>query len=149
MAVSQDDPDKLVMLARADNADAMTATSSDGGLTWTSFTAATSLPSHNVARSYFGKDSNGQYLYLYTTCTSTETRPALNYETKRPGAAWSGAKFFADGPSAELDPTPAGTGEGWDTYPMADEYAPGRFFVVWEFDTSRIKVNKLDISDAP
>lgn len=149
IAISQDDPSKLVMVARADNANAMTATSSDGGMTWTPFSAAAALPSYNVARSYFGKDSDNQYLYIYTTGTDTLTRPALNYKTKRPGAAWSAAKFFADGPSSELDPTPAGTGAGWDTYPMADEYAPGKFFVVWEFDTSRIKVNKLDISDAP
>ncbi|WP_416985914.1 exo-alpha-sialidase [Streptomyces sp. T028] len=150
IAVSQDDPNKLVMVARAANANAMTATSSDGGLTWTSFTADTNLPSYDVARSYFGKDSSGQYLYLYTTGTSTITRPALNYKTKRPGAAWSAAKLFADGPSSELDPDQQGTtGAGWDTYPMADEYAPGKFYVAWEFDTSRIKVNKLDISDAP
>ncbi|KUO21661.1 hypothetical protein [Streptomyces dysideae] len=93
---------------------------------------------------------HGQYLYIYTTGTSTETRPALNYKTKRPGAAWSAAKFFADGPRDQYDPDQQNTtGEGWDTYPMADEYAPGRFYVAWEFDTSRIKVNKLDISDAP
>lgn len=149
IVVSPDDPNTLIMVARADNANAMTATSTNGGTSWTAFTAATGLPSNNAARSYFGKDSNGQLLYIYTT-GDTNTRPALYYKTKRPGAtSWSAAKFFADGPASQEDPTPAGTGAGWDTYPMADEYAPGKFFVTWEFDTTRIKVNKLDISDAP
>ncbi|MFI7237258.1 hypothetical protein [Streptomyces cyaneofuscatus] len=42
----------------------------------------------------------------------------------------------------------SGTGAGWDTYATADEYAPGKYFVTWEHDTSAIKVNRLDVSDA-
>ncbi|WP_328580647.1 sialidase family protein [Streptomyces sp. NBC_00370] len=37
-------------------------------------------------------------------------------------------------------------GADWDTYPMADEYAPGKFYVVWEADTMHIMVGKLDVS---
>ncbi|CAM5390638.1 sialidase family protein [Streptomyces aurantiogriseus] len=148
IAVSQDDPNKLVMVARSRDTQtrAATATSSDGGLTWTPFTLDTNLPSYN-SKVQFIKDSNGQYLSLYNTATN---RAVLNYKTKRPGAAWSAGKFFANGAAGDQDPDQQGTtGAGWDTYPMADEYAPGKFYVVWEFDTSRIKVNKLDISDAP
>lgn len=32
---------------------------------------------------------------------------------------------------------------------MADEYVPGKFWVVREFDTTRIKTNRLDVSDVP
>ncbi|KKD03614.1 hypothetical protein TN53_34210 [Streptomyces sp. WM6386] len=53
-------------------------------------------------------------------------------------AAWLAQEL--DGP-ADTD------GSGWDAYPMADEYAPGKFYVVWEYDTSRIEVAKLDISN--
>lgn len=149
IAVSPADSTELVMVARSGEAEAVTSTSSNDATSWPAFTTATGLPSNNAARSYFGKDSSGQLLYIYTTGDS-KSRPELYYKTKRPGAAsWSAPKFFANGPASQQDPTPAGTGEGWDTYPMADEYAPGKFFVTWEFDTTRIKVNKLDISDAP
>ncbi|MFE2046413.1 sialidase family protein [Streptomyces sp. NPDC059477] len=143
---------ELVMVARSEDANAMKATSSDGGVTWTAFDADINLPSLNTSKAFFIKDSNGQYLYIYNTPISSPDsdayRDILNYRTKRPGAAWSDYKFFADGFELDEDTTPAGTGKGWDTYAMADEYAPGKFYVVWEFDTTRIKVNKLDISDA-
>ncbi|MER5209160.1 sialidase family protein [Streptomyces sp. NPDC002838] len=147
IAVSQDDPNKLVMVARsaASRTRAATATSSDGGQTWTPFMLDSNLPSYDV-KVQFTKDSNGQYLSIHNTA---KDRKVLNYKVKRPGAAWSAGKFFADGPAADEDKTPVGTGAGWDTYAMADEYAPGKFYVAWEFDTSRIKVNKLDTSDAP
>ncbi|MFF1295327.1 MULTISPECIES: sialidase family protein [unclassified Streptomyces] len=149
IVVSPGSTNELIMVARSGEAEAVTATGANGGKDWTAFTSATGLPSNNAARSYFGKDSNGQLLYIYTTGAS-DTRLALYYKTKRPGAtSWSATKKFADGLASEEDTTPAGTGKGWDTYPMADEYAPGKFFVTWEFDTTRIKVNKLDISDAP
>ncbi|MFI0960943.1 hypothetical protein ACH4S8_05940 [Streptomyces sp. NPDC021080] len=61
--------------------------------------------------------------------------------------AWSAARLFADGPASDNTDQP--DGKGWDDYPMADEYAPGKFWVVWEFDTTRIKTNRLDVSDAP
>ncbi|MGW7209720.1 sialidase family protein [Streptomyces sp. NPDC054837] len=149
IAVSPDSSDTLIMVARAANANAMMATSTNGGADWTSYAPAAGLPSNDVARAYFGKDSTGRLLYIYTT-GDTISRPALYYTTKRRDAtSWSAPRRFADGPESEQDKTPAGTGAGWDTYPMADEYAPGKFFVTWEFDTTRIKVNKLDISDAP
>ncbi|MBZ9640859.1 glycoside hydrolase [Streptomyces sp. PSKA30] len=149
IAVSQDDANDLVMVARAANPRAVMATSHNVGDSWEAFAPNSDLPSYDIAKSYFTKDSTGQYLYIYNAGTDKANRDVLNYKTKRPGQPWSAAKLFANGPTSEKDPTPVGTGELWDNYAMADEYAPGKFFVVWEFDTSRIKVNKLDISDAP
>ncbi|MGW3283099.1 sialidase family protein [Streptomyces sp. NPDC001002] len=141
---------QLFMVARDSAAGAATSVSDDGGESWSAFTDDPFLPSDNIARSFFTTDSNGQYLYIYNSGEGSSTRDILDYETKRPDSdIWSPYKFFASGPSSdELDPG-SGTGKGWDTYPMADEYAPGKFWVVWEFDTTRIKTNKLDISDAP
>ncbi|MFI7410058.1 exo-alpha-sialidase [Streptomyces sp. NPDC049627] len=149
IAFSQSDTatkDELVMVARSKNAQAVTSTSPDGGRTWnpTSFASDANVPSNN-SKVYFTKDSNGRYLAIYNTATD---RGVLNYKVKSPGGAWGAGKFFANGTEPEVD-SPGTTGEGWDTYAMADEYAPGKFFVVWEYDTSRIKVNRLDISDAP
>jgi len=140
--------DSLYMVARDDRAGAATSTSSDGGVTWQPFVADADLPSNNIARSFFTTDSDGQYLYIYNTGAGLSSRDILNYKTRRPDAtAWSAAKPFADGPASDNTDQP--DGKGWDNYPMADEYAPGKFWVVWEFDTTRIKTNRLDISDAP
>ncbi|QIQ04283.1 sialidase family protein [Streptomyces liangshanensis] len=137
----------LVMVARAKSAGAATSTSTDGGASWTPFTTDTALPSYNIARSYFANDSGGQYLYIYNAGSDSSNRDVLDYKTKRPGAAWSAAKPFADGPVSDNTDQP--DGKGWDNYPMADEYAPGKFWVVWEFDTTRIKAKPLDISNTP
>ncbi|MEV0554673.1 sialidase family protein [Streptomyces sp. NPDC050597] len=149
LTVSQDDPNKLVMVARSNYAvskvSAVTATSADGGLSWTDWALDSNVPS-NDSKVFFTTDSAGRYLTIANTSLDASAyRKVLNYKVKSPGKAWRAAKLFADGPAD--DPTPAGTGAGWDTYPMADEYAPGKFFVVWEHDTSAIKVSRLDISD--
>ncbi|WP_280876317.1 sialidase family protein [Streptomyces pseudovenezuelae] len=138
----------LFMVARDDRAGAATTTSTDGGVTWQPFVADADLPSNNIARSFFTTDSNGRYLYIYNTGAGLSSRDILDYKTRGPGAtAWSAAKRFADGPEDTNTDQP--DGKGWDNYPMADEYAPGKFWVVWEFDTTRIKTKTLDISDAP
>ncbi|RZB16320.1 exo-alpha-sialidase [Streptomyces sp. F001] len=140
---------ELVMVARSENAQAMRSTSPDGGVTWTPFAADPDLPSLDTSKAFFAKDGNGRYLYIYNTPTpktAPEYRDILNYREKAPGAAWGEATFFADGFELDEDETPAGTGKGWDTYAMGDEYAPGKFWVVWEFDTTRIMTNKLDMS---
>ncbi|MYS19984.1 BNR repeat-like domain-containing protein [Streptomyces sp. DvalAA-14] len=155
LALAQDDDPSapvdarhLVMVARSGTTDAaQQATSSDGGATWTDFAPNPDLPSHNIARDFFTKDSDGTYLYIYNSGLDASDRDILDYKIRPAGQSWTAA-FFADGSSADWDPTPAGTGRGWDTYPMADEYAPGKYFVVWEFDTSRIRVRTLDISAA-
>ncbi|MCT9082035.1 sialidase family protein [Streptomyces fulvoviolaceus] len=150
LVISQDDPTKLLMVARSTPADgtsptfALTAVSTNGGESWGALSTDTNVP-NNDSKGYFTKDSTGRYLTIYNTKTNP-IRQAMNYRTKSPGAAWSSSKLFAD-PTGPTDPTPAGTGAGWDTYPMGDEYAPGKYFIVWEHDTSAILVSKLDISD--
>ncbi|MFE4695643.1 sialidase family protein [Streptomyces sp. NPDC056738] len=137
----------LFMVARDKSAGAATSMSTDGGETWTAFETDTSLPSYNIARAFFTSDSTGQYLYVYNAGTDASNRDILNYRTRRPGGSWSTPKLFANGPASDNTDQP--DGKGWDNYPMADEYAPGKFWVVWEFDTTRIKTNRLDISDTP
>lgn len=162
LVVSQDDPNKLMMVGRTSYfpADvyntgptyAATTTSTDGGLTWTGWVQDSNIPNYQT-KGYFTKDLNGQYLAIYNTFGGRFIGPAserpplfreiLHYKTKRPGMPWNAGQFFANGPKITT-----GDGSGWDTYAMADEYAPGKYFVVWEHDTSQIKVNKLDVSDA-
>ncbi|MFE1307983.1 hypothetical protein [Streptomyces sp. NPDC058755] len=94
IAVSQDDPNKLVMVARSGGpASAPTATSSDGGMSWTPFTLDTNLPSHDV-KSFFAMDSNGTYLFSDTTGQPRRTagRPLSVPPVARPvggTAAWA------------------------------------------------------------
>ncbi|WJV46605.1 sialidase family protein [Streptomyces flavofungini] len=142
IAVEQDDSRTLVMKARSSRtpssqAYAATATSTDSGRTWTPFALDPNVPNHDT-KGYFTKDSGGRYLAIYNTA---KDRQILHYKVKRPGGSWGPGRLFADGP-----PVTDGTGAGWDTYAMADEYAPGRFYVAWEHDTSSIKVRRLDIS---
>lgn len=137
----------LFMVARDKSAGAATSMSTDGGETWTDFETDTSLPSYNIARAFFASDSTGQYLYVYNAGTGASNRDILNYRTRRPGGSWSTPKLFANGPAGDNTDQP--DGKGWDNYPMADEYAPGKFWVVWEFDTTRVRTNRLDISDTP
>lgn len=158
LAVSQDNSADLVMVARAATPghSAATATSHNGGQNWCEpvnnpgnciFTEAIGLPSYDIARGFFTKDANGQYLYIYNSGTTKDDRDQLAYKVKPRGGAWSAAASFVD--TNESSPTqPDGKGAGWDTYPMGAEYAPGKFFVVWESDTMHIEVGKLDVSGA-
>lgn len=152
LVVSQEDPPTLLMVARSTPPTlgtpsfALTATAAgtDPGASWGDFALDPNLP-NNDSKGYFTKDSTGRYLTIYN---ADPQRQGLNYRTKRPDpAVWSTSKPFAN-PDGPNDPTPSGTGAGWDTYPMADEYAPGKYFVVWEHDTSAILTCHLDISGA-
>ncbi|WP_165367505.1 sialidase family protein [Phytoactinopolyspora endophytica] len=162
LVVDQDDPNKLIMFNRVafPAEDYVTGPvytsrteSTDGGLTWSPLELDTNIPNMGT-KGYVTKDSNGQYLAIYNTMggrfpSPIETRPEefraiLNYKVKKPDQPWGPGRFLADGPEVVDRPHSA----GWDTYAMADEYAPGKYFVVWEHDTSAIKVAKLDISDA-
>ncbi|MDX6351531.1 MAG: hypothetical protein QOF84_6321 [Streptomyces sp.] len=159
IAVSQDNAQELVMVARAKSpgGNAATATSEDGGKTWSAFAEDPNLPSYDVAKDFFTKDSDGQYLYIYNpgragiTSADPDYRDQLFYKVKPQGKPWSAAAPLID--TVLNDPAQPGcpsqpqcNGAGWDTYPMADEYAPGKFYVVWEADTMHIMVGKLDIS---
>lgn len=162
LVVDPEDPDTLIMFNRvavpAENYNTgsvyMSRTeSTDGGLTWSPLAFDTNIPNMGT-KGYVTVDSNGQLLTIYNTMggifpSPVETRPPhwrsiLNYKVKKPGQPWGPGRFLADGPPIVARPHSA----GWDTYAMADEYAPGKFFVVWEHDTSAIKVVKLDVSDS-
>jgi hypothetical protein len=170
VVVSQDDPAKLLMVTRTldlrggDTAAekdatyrsqavyAATATSSDGGLTWSAMTLDTNLPNYYV-KDFFTKDGNGQYLTIYNTFAGAFTgsasarpdqyREVLHYKVKRPDSAWGPGRLFADGTRLT-----SANARGWDVYASADEYAPGKFFVAWEHNQVNIKVAKLDVSTA-
>ncbi|MET8157714.1 sialidase family protein [Sphaerisporangium sp. NPDC005289] len=168
LAVSQADPGTLVLVARTLDltggasaaardayyrthaAHAATAASTDGGLTWSAMRLDPALPNYYV-KGLFAKDSGGRYLTIYNTLAGPFTgsgaskpdqyREVLCYKVKRPGAPWGPGRLFADG--ARLT---EGAARGWDVYASADEYAPGRFFVVWEHNQIAIKVAELDLS---
>ncbi len=168
IALSHDTPGTLVMVTRALNltggasaaardayyranaAYCATATSSDGGLTWSPMTLDGNLPNYYV-KTFFTGDSDGRYLAIYNTFAGPLTGPSaskpdqyrevLHYKVKRPGEPWEPGRLFADGPRLTK-----GAARGWDVYPSADEYEPGRFFVVWEHNQLNIKVARLDVS---
>lgn len=166
VVVSQDDPRTLLMVARtlhagsaadkdayyrAHAAYAATATSTDGGLTWSAFAPDPDLPNYYV-KSLFTRDSEGRYLTIYNTLAGPFTGPAtgkpeqyrevLYYKVRRPGAPWGPGRLFADGSRLTQ-----GAARGWDVYASADEYEPGRFVVVWEHNQIEIKVARLDLDD--
>ncbi|MGJ6960403.1 sialidase family protein [Streptosporangium sp. G11] len=168
IAPSQDDPGTLVMVTRALDlrsgtsaaardaryrsgaAHSATATSTDGGLTWSPLRLDANLPNYYV-KTFFTRDSAGRHLAIFNTLAGPFTgssaskpdqyREVLYYKVRRPGEPWEPARLFADGPRLT-----SGAARGWDVYPSADEYEPGRFFVVWEHNQTNIKVAKLDIS---
>jgi hypothetical protein len=170
VVVDQSDSSKLLMVTRTLNLSggstsaekdayyranagyAATATSTDGGLTWSALTLNTAIPNYYV-KGFFAKDSAGQYLSIYNTLAgpftgAAEDRPdqyreVLYYQVKRPGAPWGPGRLFADGARET-----AKAARGWDVYASATEYAAGKFFVVWEHNQTNIKVAKLDISTA-
>ncbi|WP_248959386.1 sialidase family protein [Sphaerisporangium perillae] len=168
LAVSQDEPGTLVLVTRTLNLTggtsaaqrdafyrahasyAATATSMDGGLTWSPMALDRNIPNYYV-KTFFAKDSLDRYLAIYNTLAGPFTgasagkpdqyREILCYKIKRPGAPWGPGRLFADG--ARLT---EGAARGWDVYPSAAEYEPGRFFVVWEHNQTAIKVARLDVS---
>ncbi|MBG0832578.1 exo-alpha-sialidase [Planomonospora sp. ID67723] len=168
IALSSGDPGALVMVARtldlrggasAAERDAYyrvrathcaTATSADAGLTWSPMTLDEDLPNYYV-KTFFTRDSEGRHLAIYNTLAGPFTGPpeskpdqyreVLHYKVRRPGEPWGPGRLFADGRRLTR-----GAARGWDVYPSADEYAPGRFFVVWEHNQINIKVAGLDIS---
>ncbi|WP_436759092.1 sialidase family protein [Streptosporangium sp. V21-05] len=168
IALSHDDPGTLVMVTRALDlrsgtsaaardaryrtgaAHSATATSTDGGLTWSPLRLDADLPNYYV-KTFFTRDSAGRQLAVFNTLAGPFTgssaskpdqyREVLYYKVRRPGEPWEPARLFADGPRLTK-----GAARGWDVYPSADEYEPGRFFVVWEHNQTNIKVARLDIS---
>ncbi|KAA9374440.1 exo-alpha-sialidase [Microbispora cellulosiformans] len=166
VVVAQDDPGTLLMVARtirggtaaekdayyrSHAAYAATATSVDGGLTWSAFAVDPELPNYYV-KTFFTRDSDGRYLAIYNTMAGPFTGPAsgkpdqyrevLHYKVRLPGTPWGPGRLFADGTRLT-----SGAARGWDVYASADEYEPGRFFVAWEHNQIEIRVARLDLSE--
>ncbi|RCG22790.1 exo-alpha-sialidase [Sphaerisporangium album] len=165
---SHDEPGTLIMMARTLDkrggtspaqrdayyrthaVHAATCTSRDGGLTWSPMVLDPNIPNYYV-KGFLTRDADGRYLTIYNTLAGPFTgsgaskpdqyREVLCYKIKRPAAPWGPGRLFADG--ARLT---TGAARGWDVYASADEYAPGRFFVVWEHNQTDIRVAPLDIS---
>lgn len=96
---------------------AYSSTSTDGGRTWSVAVAEPDL--HNaVSKAFFGRDSLGRHLYVYSMGPHRE-RKGLGYKIKRPGEPWSEARVFYD-PGVK------------NSYPTLIEYAPGQFHAVWD-----------------
>ncbi|WP_214412279.1 sialidase family protein [Sphaerisporangium fuscum] len=170
LVVSNEDPGTLLLVGRTLNLTggtsaaqkdafyrthpsyAASATSKDGGLTWSPMTLDLNIPNYYV-KGFLTKDAGDQYLAIYNTFAgpfsgSGESKPdqyreVLCYKIKRPHAPWGPGRLFADGPRLTK-----GAARGWDVYAGADEYEPGRFFVIWEHNQVDITVAKLDVSRA-
>ncbi|WP_214105008.1 sialidase family protein [Acrocarpospora catenulata] len=148
----------LVRTARPEDRDAYyrrnaaysaTATSTDGGLTWSPMTLDPELPNYYV-KTFYSRAADGRELAIYNTLAGpfagpSESRPdryreVLHYKTRRPGEPWQPGRLFADGPRLTKK-----AARGWDVYPSGDEFAPGRYAVVWEHNQINIKVAVLDL----
>ncbi|MBO3748206.1 exo-alpha-sialidase [Streptosporangiaceae bacterium NEAU-GS5] len=134
---------------RSHTAYAATATSADGGLTWTRMALNADLPNYYV-KGFFARDALGRYFTIYNTLAGPfqgerpdQYREVLFYKVRPPGGEWGPGRLFADGRRLT-----AGAARGWDVYASADEYAPGRYFVVWEHNQTNIRVAKLDLTDS-
>ncbi len=134
---------------RAHAAYAAVSTSTDGGLTWAPMTLDPQIPNYYV-KGFFARDGEGRYLTIYNTLAGPfrgdkpeQYREVLHYKVKPQGLPWGPGRLFADGTRLT-----AGAARGWDVYAGAEEYEPGRFFVVWEHNQIGIRVARLDLTRA-
>ena len=94
---------------------AYTAVSRDFGRTWSMAKPDPDLPNFQ-SKGFFGKDSLGQYIYVYN---DTPARESLYYKIKKPGSAWSEARLFFGGQTR-------------NSYPTFIEDKPGVWLCVWD-----------------
>ncbi|WP_165452221.1 sialidase family protein [Paenibacillus thalictri] len=129
IAEDQDNASNLVIKMRAASGGYVYSSSStDNGTTWSNAVQDTNIPNYN-AKGFFAKDSNGQYITIYNTASDRNT---LYFKTKKPGASWTTGQLFADD-------------SGWDTYTMAIEYSPGKFYAAWENSLNKVMFQKIDL----
>ena len=100
---------------------AYSSVSRDGGRTWSPGQPEPALY-NTISKAYFGRDSNGNHVYVYSTGPARE-RKGLAYTVKRPGQEW--------GAETEFFP-----GDTRNSYPTLLEYEPGRFYATWDSSTS-------------
>ncbi|MDB5307274.1 MAG: repeat-like protein [Gemmataceae bacterium] len=114
---------------------AYSSLSRDGGRTWSA--AAPEPDLHNTAsKAFFGRTTDGTDVYVYNDGKARE-RLALRYKVRPPGGSWSPERTFFD----------AGV---HNSYPTLLEYAPSRFYVVWDSGTEKthrtgIRFGKLTV----
>jgi len=89
----------------------------DGGRTWSPGAPEPAL--HNtVSKAYYGRDSLGRHLYVYSTGPAWQ-RLGLAYKVQSVEGAWGPERAFYD----------AGV---HNSYPSLIEYAPGQYHAVWD-----------------
>lgn len=94
---------------------AWSSVSGDGGKSWSIAKPEPELPNFR-AKSFFGVDSLGQHIYVYS---DNVDREGLWYKTKTAGGSWSDAKLFY--------------GENnRNSYPTLVEDSPGEWLAVWD-----------------
>ncbi len=94
---------------------AYSSISNDGGQSWSLAQPEPELPNYR-AKSFFGKDANGNHIYVYS---NRSERHGLYYKTKSPGGSWSRQKTFY-------------FQNNRNSYPTLVEDAPGRWLSVWD-----------------
>ncbi|GAA1004851.1 hypothetical protein Aple_079900 [Acrocarpospora pleiomorpha] len=142
-------PEKRDEYYRTHTAYSAITTSTDGGLTWAPMTLDPDLPNYYV-KTFYARGADGRHLAIYNTLAgpfagSAQSKPdrhreVLHYKVREPGEPWQPGRLFADGPRLTK-----GAARGWDVYPSGDEFAPGKFAIVWEHNQINIKVAILDL----
>lgn len=94
---------------------AWSSISTDAGKTWSVAKPEPDLPNHR-SKAYFGRDSRGRHLYVYS---DTYEREGLWYKTKLSGGPWSEAKSFYHE-------------NNLNSYPTLVEDRPGKWIAVWD-----------------
>lgn len=126
-------PNTLWMVMRTNtsgNGKAYSSTSTDGGLTWTTPAAETSLPNFN-SKAPVATTSDNRYVYIYN---DDSARNELYFKTKIEGQPWTDPVLFAD------------RGTTKDEYPAMIEYATGKFYTSYNYNRSEIIFKKLDVN---
>ncbi len=91
--------------------------STDGGKTW-STGKPEPLLYNAVSKAFFGKDSLGNHIYVYSS-GPREDRKELWYKTKQPGKEWSDSRLFY------FD-------NNRNSYPTLLEVEPGEWICTWD-----------------
>ena len=89
--------------------------SNDGGKTWSVAKPEPKLPNYR-AKSFFGRDSNGRHIYVYS---DSADRKGLFYKTKTRSGTWSGEKHFY-------------YQNNRNSYPTLVEETQGQWIAVWD-----------------
>lgn len=103
---------------------AYSATSTDGGRSWSVAQPEPELPNFR-AKSYFGKDAHGTHVYVYS---DSADRRGLSYKVRPAGGEWSAARLFYDADNRNSYPTlvPAGPTEWLAVWDSSDSPDRGR-----------------------